>query len=387
MDFDKNIELIEKKLGYAFRDKSLLRQAFTRSSYCNEHRGKGGVKYISNEVLEFFGDSVLSTVIIGLLLEERTARYEYGIRTELNEGDFTAIRSKLSDKHNLSASMAELGLHKLLIMSEGDKKLGIENEPSVMEDLFESIVGAIYIDSGKSIARTSEVVREILDLSTYSQPTASTQSPKNLLQEWCADKKHRLPPPIYKTVSESGPDHKRVYERGCYIGDELIAVGSGKNQKLADTAAATKALEVLQKRAAPPVKTASPEAVGRLKAYAASKKLPTPEFRDLGESISSSEHTKKFVIECRFAGRCETAAAPSKQEARALAAEKLLEEIRLAEAPAKHPEKKKLAASKEETREAVKRSVKHSQKTAAPTTQMTRSTSPKKAPHYHKKRS
>ena len=286
MDFEKSIELIEAKLGYTFRDKSLLRQAFTRSSYCNEHRGRGGVKYMSNEVLEFFGDSVLSTAIISLLLEERTSRYEYGIRTELGEGDFTAIRSHLSDKRNLSASMSELGLQKFLIMSEGDTKLGIENEPSVMEDLFESIVGAVYIDCGKDMQVATALVREILDLSAYTGTQASTQSAKNLLQEWCADKKHRLPPPVYKTVSEQGPDHKKVYERGCYIGEELVAVGRGKNQKLADGAAAEAALEVLRSRE---VKTVAPslDAVSRLKAYASSKKLPSPEFRDLGESLRS----------------------------------------------------------------------------------------------------
>ena len=114
-----------------------------------------------------------------------------------------------------------------------------------MEDLFESIVGAIYIDSGKDIFAVSASINKMLDISVYSSSEPPMQNPKNALQEWCADKKNRLPAPVYKTVSESGPDHKKVYERGVYIGERLVAVGSGKNQKLADTAAAEAALERL----------------------------------------------------------------------------------------------------------------------------------------------
>ena len=114
MDFNKNIPLIEKKIGYAFKDKSLLTQAFTRSSFCNEHRNGRVKEYISNEVLEFFGDSVLSTAIISMMLRDKTERYEHGIYTKLNEGDFSNIRSKLSDKRNLSKSMQALGLQKYL---------------------------------------------------------------------------------------------------------------------------------------------------------------------------------------------------------------------------------------------------------------------------------
>ena len=131
MNFNDHIIDIEKKIGYTFKDKSLLTQAFTRSSFCNEHRVRGGREIISNEVLEFFGDSVLSTAIISMMLKEKTERYEHGVYTKLNEGDFSNIRSKLSDKRNLSRSMAALGLQKYLRLGEGDAKLGIANEPSV----------------------------------------------------------------------------------------------------------------------------------------------------------------------------------------------------------------------------------------------------------------
>lgn len=232
---------IEKKIGYSFKDKSLLMQALTRSSWCNEHRDG----YQSNEVLEFFGDGVLSVAIISCLLTEKTARNGKGIHTELTEGDLSVIKSRLSDKKKLSECTERLGLEKHLRLGEGDRKLGVMKEPSVMEDLFESIIGAVYIDSGMNLPTVIKVVRGMLDISEYLN-TATTQSPKNLLQEYCADKKRRLPQPEYKTVKEEGPDHKKVYTRAVLIGGRRIAEAEGKNQKLADIAAAAKALEVLK---------------------------------------------------------------------------------------------------------------------------------------------
>ena len=377
MDFIKNIPDIEKKIGYTFKDKSLLTQAFTRSSFCNEHKARGKRSMVSNEVLEFFGDSVLSTAIISLMLKEKTERYEYGIYTELDEGNFSNIRSKLSDKRNLSRSMATLGLQKYLLMGEGDGKLGIENEPSVMEDLFESIIGAIYIDCGMDIAKVIKVVSKILDTSVYfSAEAAPIQSYKNALQEWCADKKHRLPAPVYKTVSESGPDHKRVYERAVIIGDRIIATGQGKNQKIADSAAAEAALEILKKEN-DASKEINLEGITKLKAYAAKTKQPSPEFRDLGETPKSTPASREYAIECRLMGKSETGIGNSKQEARARAAERLLNALTEKDAPAKHPKKKK-AQTAEKKPGKQKPKIKNFRKND-------NSSSPKKPSFQHKK--
>ena len=370
MDFKKNIPEIEKKIGYTFKDKSILTQAFTRSSFCNEHRQD---KYMSNEVLEFFGDSVLSTAIISLMLREKTEKYQHGIYTELNEGDFSNIRSKLSDKRNLSGSMAVLGLHKYLRMGEGDEKLGIENEPSVMEDLFESIIGAVYIDCGMDMARVIKVVSGMLDVKVYfSGDKAPIQSYKNALQEWCADKKHRLPAPVYKTVSESGPDHKRVYERAVIVGDRTLAVGKGKNQKIADAAAAEAALEILKKENAK-TNEINLDSLTKLKAHAQKNKQPSPEFRDLGETPSSNPSAREFMIECRCMGKSANAVGKSKQEARALAAEKVLSQL----IPKENPVAKKIIKQKKTTpqNKPIHKNAKKSDKSA----------SPKKQSYQHKK--
>ena len=242
-----SIGKIEAIIGYFFRDKSLLVQAFTRTSFCNEANQRSAVKYQSNEVLEFFGDGVLSASIITFLLTKHAERYEHGIRTRLDEGDFSNIKSKLSDKKNLSLCIATLGLQHYLRMGEGDAKLGIENEPSVMEDLFESIIGAIYIDSDMNMPTVMQVVSRMLDLNSLTSKEPPLQSAKNALQEYCQDKSRRLPPPRYETLGEEGPDHKKQYRRGVFVGDRLIADGVGKNLKLADAAAAEAALSVLKK--------------------------------------------------------------------------------------------------------------------------------------------
>ena len=319
MDFERNIEKIEKAIGYAFRDKSLLTQAFTRTSFCNENNTRGN-EFHSNEVLEFFGDSVLSCAIITLLLQGYTQKYSHGIKTELNEGDFSNIKSSLSDKKNLSEAMRALGLQKFLIMGEGDRKLGIENEPSVMEDLFESIVGAVYIDCDGNFKSVLKVVSKMLDVSGYLVKTPPKQSSKNALQEWCADKSRRLPPPVYKTVSQSGPDHKKTFERACFIGDEIYGTGTGKNQKIADALAAEAALARLteeeHKRLNP--KLDSKLVMEKLKEIAKKNKKPTPEFRD------KSDDGGKFIIECRFMGESTVGEGIGKRDAKEDAAEKML---------------------------------------------------------------
>ena len=389
-----NVREIEKKIGYTFKDKSLLIQAFTRTSYCNEINPTVKTKYHSNEVLEFFGDGVLSLSIISFLLKECTERYEHGIRTELGEGDFSNIKSKLSDKQNLSKSMKALGLEKHLLMGEGDYKLGIQNEPSVMEDLFESIVGAIFIDSDMSIGAVINAVSGMLDMSVYTDRQKISQSAKNALQEWCADKKRRLPAPRYETLSEDGPDHKKTYVRGCYIGDKLMGRGIGKNYKLADSAAAEDALTALmaqseqtnkakeaQTQKSTPKKQKSntevatepepapkvesiPEAViesnkkqggatATLKSYATANKKPSPVFRDLGERKNGRK--TECAVECSFMNETTLGTGASRLEARENASQLMVEKLgigkkkKAAKAPSsvKKPESEKAEAAKQ----------------------------------------
>ena len=332
-----NVNEIEKKIGYKFRDKSLLLQALTRTSFVNEHKGRTNTPYQSNEVLEFFGDSILSASIVTLFIKEFSLRYEHGVRTKLGEGDFTVIRSRLTDKKNLSKRALELGLGEYLRMGEGDAKLGIKNEPSVLEDVFESIIGAVYIDSDMNLEVVNRVVAGMLDIASVvntdnkSATPDATRSAKNRLQEWCADKKRRLPPPVYKTASESGPEHKKVYERACYIGDTLYATGCGKNLKEADAAAADATLRMLEEaEGAVKRKEDITDAISKLREYAKSKKVIAPTFRDMGETERSTPGVREYAVMCSFMGHEEIGVAKDKSTARAIAAASLYSKLKRA---------------------------------------------------------
>ena len=410
-----NIGEIEKKIGYSFKDKSLLIQAFTRTSYCNEINPTVKTKYHSNEVLEFFGDGVLSLSIISFLLKECTERYEHGIKTELGEGDFSNIKSKLSDKQNLSKSMKALGLEKHLLMGEGDYKLGIQNEPSVMEDLFESIVGAIFIDSDMSIGAVIKAVSGMLDMSVYTDRQKISQSAKNALQEWCADKKRRLPPPRYETLSEDGPDHKKTYVRGCYIGEKLMGRGIGKNFKIADSEAAEDALKALiaqseqaeksattakpketakaeehkakEVKAAPEKDNDSPIPVVKisdvvknngikkvgasitLKNYAISNKRSNPVFRDLGEKRIGNK--TECAVECSFIGEVIVGTGATRLEAREAACQLMVEKIGIG--------KKKKATKKSSAKKAEATKKPEATKTETPKSEPTVEKAPTEA--------
>lgn len=328
---------LERKIGYTFRDKALLLQALTRTSYVNEHRGDGQ----SNEVLEFFGDSVLSCAIVTLFVNEYTDRYDHGIKTKFAEGEFTVIKSKLSDKKNLSKRAREIGLGKYLRMGEGDAKLGIADEASVLEDALESVVGAVYIDSGMDMSKVLNVVAGMLDIKRVlsegiSEGDATKKSAKNRLQEWCADKKHRLPQPIYETVGESGPEHKKTYVRRCTVGEGRFVDGSGKNLKEADADAAEKMLAILTKDATRVKKNDEkqeknvqedirPDALLKLREYAKSHKLMAPAFKDLGETERSNVKVREYAVKCNFQGKEATGVGVDKTTARAASASKMLE--------------------------------------------------------------
>lgn len=328
MDFTKAIPLVERIIGYTFKDKSLLRQAFTRTSFCNEVNQSGRNDYQSNEVLEFFGDSILSAVIVTFLLKDNVKRYQHGIKTALTEGDFSRIKSALADKSNLSASIFKLGLEKYLIMGKGDKEKNIQCQPSVAEDLFESIVGAVYVDSNTDISSVIGCVSKMLDISLYNSGAAAVSNSKGELQEWCADKKRRLPKPIYQTVSITGPEHEKVYKRACLVGEELVGVGIGKNMKAADAAAAKKALELLKERETKKSdKAESVDYHGLLRSHSSKIGVPSPEFHDLGETEDSDEYSPKFKIECVCGSHRATAVARSKREARTDAARILYEKL------------------------------------------------------------
>lgn len=330
----KQIEHVEKTLGYTFRDKSLLVQAFVRSSFCNE---RDGARLQSNEVLEFFGDSVLSAVLVSIFIRDFAKRDAFGIRTDYGEGELSTLKSNLSDKKNLSRSMRELGLAEYLLMGNGDKKEAIGAQASVMEDLYESLLGAVYIDCDKDMQTMIRVVERTLDTSVFLHRCAPQKSYKNLLQEYCQEKTRRLPLPTYEVLRKEGPEHDSRVLCACLVGGKMLGQGWGKNEKEAENAAAGVALQSLREEAE--IATArSPHPTknrpirsheypaARLRIYAkAHPELGELVVHDAEKDPASQDHTPRFFYSYTLGNKTATGEGGSIADAKHDAAQKMLE--------------------------------------------------------------
>lgn len=166
------IKEIEKVLGYTFSSKALLSQAFSRSSFAEEDRMHGG-KGLSNEQLEFYGDSVLNYVVVDALSIEHTVIDKEGNVHSRTQEELTNFVSFWTDKNMLSFRMEKLGLNKYLLLGKGDIKQDVGNNKSAKEDLFEAIIGAIWFDSNRNLRTVSNIVYKLLDI---------------CFEDWCFDK-------------------------------------------------------------------------------------------------------------------------------------------------------------------------------------------------------
>lgn len=155
------IEKIEETLGYTFKSKELLTQAFTRSSYAEEERMHGG-KGLSNEQLEFYGDSVLNYIIVSELAKNQAKIDEDGNVISRTEDEMSTFVSFWTDKNMLSFRMNQLRLSKYLLLSKGDQKQNVEKNKSAREDLYEAIIGAIWFDSNNDLELLTKIVYRTL---------------------------------------------------------------------------------------------------------------------------------------------------------------------------------------------------------------------------------
>ncbi len=258
---------IEGKVNHTFANKSLLIQAFTRSSFVNEQREMGYAPSQSNEVLELFGDTLLSLAVVELLFR-RTARvtHDCGLVSSLDEGALSTVKHNLSNKRILAERIDVLGLSRYLILNHGDRETGVREEASVKEDLFESLVGAVYLDTNGDLAAVFETVRAMLDPSAYLDSGAAMKKPpKSALKEYC--EKHRLSlsyPPDGVTVE--GPDNSPLHTVTCCVEGYPPFRGTARRKQDAESAAAEAALTVLLSNAPTATPTENPRV--RLKEWA-----------------------------------------------------------------------------------------------------------------------
>jgi ribonuclease-3 len=215
---------LEDIIGIKFNNSALLQQALVHRSYLNESKEFKE----SNERLEFLGDAVLSIL---------TSEYLYRKFPASPEGRLTSARSVLVRGKTLAAVAREICLGKFLLMSRGERESGGENNPAILADAMEALIGAVYLDQGLETAR--HFLQRFLYERNFEAPDY-----KSAVQEK-AQAKLKVSPK-YKVIKSSGPDHDKTFTVGIYLKEELFGEGEGKSKQEAEQAAAKIALEKLQ---------------------------------------------------------------------------------------------------------------------------------------------
>lgn len=221
----KNSNKLENLIGITFKNKENLHRALVHRSYLNENQKETE----SNERLEFLGDAVLEFIV---------SNYLFSKFTNQDEGHLTALRSRLVNTTSLAATARELGLGELLLMSRGEAQTGRTN-PSLLANSVEALIGAIFVDQG--IEAAERFVNKFIIQKVHEIVKESLKDPKSLLQEFVQAK--GLPAPVYRVVSQEGPDHARQFTVEVLVGGKSYGQGTGASKKVATQVAAGIALE------------------------------------------------------------------------------------------------------------------------------------------------
>jgi ribonuclease-3 len=240
---EEDLAELERILGRAFRDRSLLELAITHPSVTHD-LGAGAPH---NQRLEFLGDSVLQVVLTSELYEKFPA---------LGEGPLTQARAEMVNRRTLAAQGRALGLGRFLRMSRSEETTGGRDRVSALADAFEALVGAFFLDGGLEVARDF-VLPRFREAFGQLEALPSLENPKGELQELLQAESPESP--SYQLISISGPDHDRVFECAVSHRGEVLGRGEGKTKKAAESEAARQALAALRQAAAARVgTTASP---------------------------------------------------------------------------------------------------------------------------------
>lgn len=224
------MDKLEEKLGYTFRNKALLQEALTHSSWANENKRSG---ITCNERLEFLGDSILGFIV---------AEFLYRNEPLMPEGQMTRLRAELVCERSLEGASNELEIGAQLRLGRGEEQGGGRKRPSILADAFEAIIAAIFLDGGIEPAK-SMVGRLIL--SQYKEGGQTGYDYKTALQELVQRKSGQIL--TYLLTGESGPDHQKLFYVEVLLNGDAKGEGSGKNKKEAEQAAAKAALEEMTK--------------------------------------------------------------------------------------------------------------------------------------------
>lgn len=186
---NNDLRKIENLIGYEFDNLALLQQAFVRKSYSEENGGE------NNEVLEFIGDKALDLTVVKILMEKfgYYVENENEFSTDYSEGGFTNLKKRLVEKKMLAHRIDILGLNQYLIMGKGDINKNAQDEPSVKEDLFEAIIGAVALDCDWNLETIESVLDLMLDPNYYLDNDFEDDDYVNLVQQWFQKNYGELP--------------------------------------------------------------------------------------------------------------------------------------------------------------------------------------------------
>ena len=216
----------KEKLGYDFNDIQLLVTALTHRSYLNEHK-KSASEH--NERLEFLGDAVLELVTTDFLF----SNYHEP------EGILTAWRSALVRTESIGAAGERLDYEKLIRMSRGEKHGSARARQQILANAFEATTGAIYLDQGYEAAK-KYITDNILSTLPQILEDESWRDPKSYLQEISQARDGFTP--VYRVLSEDGPDHEKIFTLGVFVGEKKMGEGEGPSKQIAQQEAAREAI-------------------------------------------------------------------------------------------------------------------------------------------------
>lgn len=221
------LDALQKRLQHQFTDSSLLMRAVTHRSFSADH----------NERLEFLGDAVLGAVVADMLHQRLQ---------NLPEGDLSRVRANLVRQDTLHQLSVSLGLPEVIRLGEGEMRSGGQKRPSILADVLEAVIGAVYLDAGFTAAQAL-VQRLYQAVEINPAMDAIGKDPKTELQEWLQGRKMKLP--AYRVVATLGAAHQQTFDVECEIPElNLSERGIGGSRRAGEQAAATAMLQQLKSR-------------------------------------------------------------------------------------------------------------------------------------------
>jgi ribonuclease-3 len=221
------LDALQKRLQHQFTDTGLLIRAVTHRSFSADH----------NERLEFLGDAVLGAVVADMLHQRLQ---------DLPEGDLSRVRANLVRQDTLHRLSVSLGLPDVIRLGEGEMRSGGQKRPSILADVLEAVIGAVYLDAG-FIAAQALVQRLYQTVEINPAMDAMGKDPKTELQEWLQGRKMKLP--VYRVASTMGAAHQQTFDVECEIIElNLSERGVGGSRRAGEQAAATAMLQKLKSR-------------------------------------------------------------------------------------------------------------------------------------------